>query len=127
MTPWYRLVIGTLVVWRATHLLQAEDGPWDLVVRLRRAAGQGFFGKLLDCFNCLSVWIALPLAIGLGDGWLDRLLLWPAFSAAAILAERVTLRTAPPASPWYQEDPETDDGMLRKEQSAGEPARGDPS
>ena len=51
----YDLVLGTLAVWRITHLLQAEDGPWDVVVRLRRRTGTGFWGQLLDCFYCLSV------------------------------------------------------------------------
>ena len=35
----YDLILGILGVWRITHLLQAEDGPWDLVVQLRRALG----------------------------------------------------------------------------------------
>lgn len=99
----YRLLLGALVVWRLTHLLAAEDGPWDLIVRLRRCAGQGFWGGLLDCFYCLSVWLALPFALLLGGPWRERLLLWPALSGAAILLERATAReTSPPAV--YQED-----------------------
>ena len=46
----YRFSLGTLCVWRITHLLDAEDGPWDVVVRLRRRAAEGFWGQLLDCF-----------------------------------------------------------------------------
>ena len=46
----YRLLIGTLVVWRLTHLLYGEDGPWNLLARLRYFAGQGFWGDLMDCF-----------------------------------------------------------------------------
>ena len=88
----YRLVIGVLVVWRITHLLFAEDGPWDVIIRLRRRAGDGFWGKLLDCFYCLSLWIAAPLTLLLGNGWAERLLLWPALSAGAILVERLTAR-----------------------------------
>jgi hypothetical protein len=88
----YRLVVGVLVVWRITHLLFAEDGPWDVVIRLRRQAGAGFWGKLLDCFYCLSLWMAAPLALLLGGGWTERLLLWPALSAGAIVIERLTSR-----------------------------------
>ena len=88
----YRLVIGVLIVWRITHLLFAEDGPWDVTIWLRRQAGAGFWGTLLDCFNCLSLWIAAPLALLLGGGWTERLLLWPALSAGAILVERLTSR-----------------------------------
>ena len=85
----YWLVLGVLVVWRVTHLLSAEDGPWDIVIRLRKKAGEGTLGKLLDCFYCLSLWVAAPLALLLGSGWPERLLLWPALSAGAILIERV--------------------------------------
>ena len=86
----YRLLLAILGVWRITHLLQAEDGPWGIVLRLRRFAGNGFWGELLDCFYCLSLWIAAPFALELGTEWKERLLLWPALSGAAILLERVT-------------------------------------
>ena len=92
----YRLLLGILVVWRLTHLFAAEDGPWDIVIRLRRRAGAGMWGRALDCFNCLSLWIAGPFALLLGAGWTDRLLLWPALSAGAIVLERVMSR--PPES-----------------------------
>jgi len=58
----YFLVIGILIVWRITHLFYGEDGPWNLMLRLRRLAGEGFWGQLLDCFYCLSLWIAAPFA-----------------------------------------------------------------
>jgi Protein of unknown function (DUF1360) len=84
----YGLVLGVLATWRVTHLLQAEDGPADLVVRLRRAAGEGFLGSLLDCFYCLSLWIAAPFALFLGATWAERAMLWLAFSGGASLLER---------------------------------------
>jgi hypothetical protein len=90
MTPsptW--LVVSILATWRVTHLLQAEDGPADLVVHLRRAAGQGFLGRLLDCFYCLSLWVAAPLAVILTSTWLERVLLWLALSGGACLLERL--------------------------------------
>jgi hypothetical protein len=104
---YYRLVLGLLGVWRITHLLAAEDGPWDLVVRLRRAAGAGFWGKLLDCFECLSLWVAVPFAAVLGRGWLERGLFWLGFSAAAILLEKITTRRPPgtPSVEYFEDDP----------------------
>jgi uncharacterized protein DUF1360 len=84
--------IAVLGVWRITHLLAAEDGPGDAVVRLRTAAGNGFWGTLLDCFYCLSLWVAAPFAVVTGGSMLERVLLWPALSAGAILLERVTSR-----------------------------------
>jgi hypothetical protein len=92
MMPFYWLILGVLAVWRIAHLLNAEDGPWDVLVKLRRLAGSSVFGGLLDCFYCLSLWVAAPLAWLLGDGWGLRLLLWPALSAGAILLQKATSR-----------------------------------
>lgn len=114
---WYGLVVGTLAVWRVTHLLQAEDGPGDLVVRLRAAAGPGLWGRLLDCFYCLSLWVAAPTAAVVGRGLAETLLLWPALSAGAILLERTTASPADRATAVYYEDEPTQeelDGMLRR-------------
>ena len=101
----YRLVLGALSVWRITHLLQAEDGPWDLMVRFRRAAGNGFIGSLLDCFNCCSLWVAIPFAVFLAANWSQSVLLWLSFSAGAILLEGIIGggQTPPPATYFESE------------------------
>src|SRR6202522_67210 len=85
-------IVGVLAVWRVTHLLNAEEGPWDASVRLRRWAGDGFLGRALDCFLCLSLWVAAPVAAILAHGAVDGVLLWLAFSRGGILLERVTAR-----------------------------------
>jgi hypothetical protein len=102
----YGLVLGGLCVWRITHLLHAEDGPLDLAARLRARAGNGFWGRLMDCFYCLSLWVALPFAAWLGTDFKDQVLLWPALSAGAILAERASRRQ--PTAAAYVEDKERD-------------------
>lgn len=86
--PWHELVVGALVTWRITHLLWAEDGPGDVVARLRERAGSRWWGQLMDCFSCLSIWVALPFAVLLGRTVEGRLLLWPALSGGAIVVER---------------------------------------
>jgi hypothetical protein len=111
----YWLVLGMLATWRITHLFQAEDGPWDIMARLRRRVGNGFWGKLLDCFYCLSFWVAAPLAFIVGETWPERLLLWPALSGGAILLERATDRGSGTEPAQYWED---EDVVLRKEQTA---------
>ncbi|HVE82068.1 MAG TPA: hypothetical protein VND93_04450 [Myxococcales bacterium] len=93
--------IGVLVVWRVTHLVVAEDGPFDVIVRVRRAAGHGVWGKLLDCFACSSVWAAAPVAWLLAGGLREWALLWPALSAGAMLAQELSRGRAPA----YAEDP----------------------
>ncbi|MBC8076903.1 MAG: DUF1360 domain-containing protein [Chloroflexales bacterium] len=94
------VVLGVLAVWRLTHLLGAEDGPWHVLARVRRAAGSGFWGQLLDCFYCLSLWVALPVALLLATGWREGIALWLGLSGGAILIERAT---TPPAT--FIEDP----------------------
>ncbi len=100
---YYRLVLAILGVWRITHLLAAENGPWHLVVRLRRAAGAGFWGQLLDCFECLSLWVAAPFALVLTGSWMECALFWLASSGAAILLEKITSRI-PPVQ-YVEDDP----------------------
>jgi hypothetical protein len=106
MSKFYWVSLGILGVWRITHLLNAEDGPGKLLVRLRELVGAGFWGELLDCFYCLSLWVGAPLALFLGSGWGERLLLWPALSGGAILLERLTA----PASRYCEDRTEKEIG-----------------
>ena len=122
----YWLVLGLLALWRLTHLIQAEDGPWDLVVRLRRRAGEGVLGRLLDCFYCLSLWLAAPLAYALGQSLAEQLLLWPALSGGAMLLERLSAPRDGGVPVPYLEDPEDPHGLLRPAEG-GAPAHGLPS
>jgi hypothetical protein len=107
--------VGAAAVWRLTHLLHAEDGPWDMVVRLRRLAGDGMLGRMLDCFYCLSVWVAMPIAAVLATSYRMRILLWPALSGVAILLERATApqQAHQPLAEWHQEP---DPAMQKEEQ-----------
>jgi hypothetical protein len=85
-----RFVVGALATWRVTHLLVEEDGPADAVVRLRERAGDSWVGQAMDCFYCLSIWTAAPVAVAVARRPRERLLTWLALSGAACLLERVT-------------------------------------
>ena len=84
-----RFVLAVLATWRVTHLLASEDGPADLIVRFRRLLGQSLLGSLMDCFNCLSLWIAAPAAVFVSRRPLEWLLSWLAISGGACLLERI--------------------------------------
>jgi hypothetical protein len=86
---WFRFLVSALAVWRLTHLLAAEDGPWNLLLRFRRFLGNTAWGSMMDCFNCLSLWIAIPFTFFITDGWLGRLVVWFAASGAACLINRL--------------------------------------
>lgn len=102
----YNFLLGILFVWRISHLISAEDGPWDIVVHLRKAVGEGFLGQMLDCFYCLSLWISAILAIFLGKKFGERILLGPALSAGAILLERITDQRYSESSTLFVEESE---------------------
>jgi hypothetical protein len=113
MHIYYTFTLMVLAVWRLTHLVNAEDGPSHLLSRFRAKVRSGFWSELLDCFYCLSLWVAVPFALFLGSNWSEKLLLWPALSGAAILLERATSRE----SPMFIEDPleqENQNELLRK-------------
>jgi hypothetical protein len=107
----YWTTLAVLAVWRITHLLRAEDGPWHAFARIRGALVRRSWGGALGCFYCLSLWIAAPYAYALGVDWPERLLLWPALSAGSILLERLT---EPPPAVYFEksEDPNV---LLRSE------------
>jgi hypothetical protein len=85
-----KYLVLIFVVWRVTHLISAEDGPFDLIIKFRRLLGSSFFGKLMDCFYCLSIWIGLLCAILASCGAREVALLTLYYSGAAILIEKLT-------------------------------------
>jgi hypothetical protein len=90
---WYHLTLAVCAIWRVTHLLAKEDGPWDAIVAVRLRLGNGFLGSLMDCFYCLSLWIAAPVAYILMSGWREWPLLWLGLSGAACLLEQMSDRS----------------------------------
>jgi hypothetical protein len=83
-------LVATLAVWRLAHLFSQEDGPFELVFKLRKSLGQGFFGSVMDCFYCLSIWIAVPFAIYLGGSFAEIVIVWLALSGGASLLFKAT-------------------------------------
>ena len=118
--PWFGFVIGVLATWRVAHLLAHEDGPWDAVLRLRGALGNGLWGRLLDCFACVSLWVAAPIALAVARTPVEGVMAWLALSGAACLLERVA--GTQPAIIQPLDLTGDDDGLLRTE--TGSPERG---
>lgn len=84
-SPIFWFVIGTLVTWRLTALLCYDDGPWGSVRVVRTMLSRIGLAKLLECFHCTSVWIALGVAASLYKATVPVLLLWWALAGAASL------------------------------------------
>jgi len=85
---------------------------------MRRKTGGGFLANLFDCFYCLSLWVSVPFALLVGQTVRERVCLWLAFSAGAILLDRATSKEAVPHV--YLDNGEKDDGMLRTGEKSAE-------
>jgi Protein of unknown function (DUF1360) len=84
--------LAALATWRITHLLAEEDGPADIIVRIRARLGSGLAGQLMDCFYCLSFWVAAPLAFFVVLTPIDLFVTWVALSGTACLLQGLTQR-----------------------------------
>lgn len=88
-SPWFHFVAAILATWRLARLVSREDGPFDLIVRLRARAGGGFAGQLMDCPYCLGLWFAAPFALTLADSLVAWVIAWLAIAGGAALLENL--------------------------------------
>lgn len=107
MPYWFRFFLASLAVWRLTHLIVKEDGPWQIISKIRRKAGNGFWGNLMDCFMCASIWVAVPFVFFVGGTIVEKLVIWLALSGTAIILERMFTE-----EPLILEQGGEKDGML---------------
>lgn len=85
-----KYLILVIAVWRLTHLISAEDGPFNLIIRLRKLLGATFFGKLMDCFYCLSIWIGFAFAMYAGADFKEVVIMTLYYSGASLLLQKTT-------------------------------------
>jgi len=71
-------------------LIAFEDGPGDLILKIRKSAGNGWRGKLMDCPYCLSLWVSFPMAMLFSKTINQFLLNWLALSGASVIIEKLT-------------------------------------
>jgi hypothetical protein len=91
---WLRFILASLFTWRITHLIALEDGPGDVIASIRTRVGNSFWGSLMDCFHCLSLWVAALSALLLTRSISEWPLAWLALSAMACLLERIGCKTS---------------------------------
>jgi uncharacterized protein DUF1360 len=78
-----------------THLIAEEDGPANAIVRVRTRLGTSLAGELMDCFYCLSIWVAAPVTLTVTRRPRQAVGTWLALSGAACLLERATEKPTP--------------------------------
>ena len=116
---WLRFVLCVCATWRISHLLASEDGPGDVLARLRRRLGHSPAGRMMDCFGCVSLWVAMPLAFYAVQGWTDRVVTWLALSGAAFLLESALPQPLVLQPAVARDEEATEDGMLRQDAKRG--------
>jgi hypothetical protein len=94
-------VLGAFATWRVAHLISSEDGPVQVVARMRARLGSSELGRLTDCFQCLSMWVAVPVAAMVPRRRPDQVLIWLAVSGAACLIELLSARNGDVAEVFY--------------------------
>lgn len=99
MQNWFQFSVSILATWRLCHLVASEDGPFDAIVALRRLAGTGLWGRLMDCPYCLSLWFAAPFAAWMAVGVRDGIVLWLAISGGSCLMEHAAAALRSRADP----------------------------
>ena len=70
------------------------------------------WGRMFECFYCMSLWIALPVALWVTTKPLDAVLVWLAVSGAACLCERIG-KPDVFVQPLPEPNQEEANGMLR--------------
>lgn len=121
-----RFLLAVLATWRVTHLITREDGPGGVFDRTRRWIGAGFWGQLMDCFFCFSLWVAVAMAFFVAVHPAAWVMSWLALSGGACLLERWSTRASVAGPPVVIErftSTEESHGMLRPEPGSLE-ARG---
>jgi hypothetical protein len=78
-------IIILLALWRVTHLISYEDGPFKVFLKLRKKTGKPF-----DCFYCLSIWIGFMTSLYFSQSIEEIILFSLSLSGGAILLEKIT-------------------------------------
>jgi len=68
------IILLGLATWRISFMLMFDAGPGDIFIKFRKARGidhgddgipfsypPGFWGELLSCMYCTSIWVGLVL------------------------------------------------------------------
>jgi hypothetical protein len=111
--------LALLATWRVAHLLAHEDGPFDLIARSRERLGSGRLGGLMDCFQCLSIWVAALPALFVGGTWLEIVFEWLALSGGACILQQIGQPPVLIQPATETRERSIENGMLRTETSGG--------
>lgn len=83
-----RFTLAALAVYRLSRMIADEEGPFAVFTHIRNLAPPThWIGRGLACIMCLSVWIALPVALWI-DWSINWWLTWLALSGVVVLLRK---------------------------------------
>lgn len=93
MTP-ITIIVGGLVTWRLSRMVVKETGPFAIFARLRaflavKQKRPGGLYDLVSCVSCASIYIGALTALWLAGDVFEFTMYTFAFSAIAVLTERL--------------------------------------
>ena len=97
MPDWFLFVLLTLAVYRVTQLLVYDDGPFDLIFKIRGKMGvydlsqngepETSLGKLFACPYCVGFWLSILAALSISGSIKSFIILWLAIAGAQTFLE----------------------------------------
>ena len=88
MNIYLKLFLSALAVWRICMLLSIESGPFDVFYKMRLKFKNKFLGNLLNCIQCLSIWIAIPFSLWIGKSFMGIVVVWLGLSSIVCIIEK---------------------------------------
>ena len=89
MSDLLAFTLEALAVYRIAALIAIEDGPFDVMSKLRGRVDQStWIGRGARCVVCVSFWIAMPFAWLLDGSWIT----WLALAGAVSIVHRALTR-----------------------------------
>jgi hypothetical protein len=86
----FRFLIAALAIWRLAFLLAREQGPWNVLSRLRRSARGNVVGALFTCVKCVGLWVSIPFAFFVRGEWPEVVVIWLALAGVTALIDEFT-------------------------------------
>lgn len=97
MPDWFLFLLLIFATYRVTQLLVYDDGPFDLIFKLRTKIGvynldqngesKSNLGKLFACPYCLGFWLAILAALAASRSIDSFIILWLAIAGGQAFLE----------------------------------------
>lgn len=86
---WYWLVVSVLVTWRLSCLVCYDEGPFQVMVRVRAFFYSLGWNSLIECFHCVALWISLLVGLLVMDPCVEVFFVVLAIAGGSSMVERL--------------------------------------